>query len=123
MITDKLNGVDAIIEGFGKQPPSQEHAQARADVCKTCPKNYTGGWLISDKAARIIHAQRQKKLEMKLKVEGEEKIGNCLVCECNLPLKVFFDIHTIFHHTSDAMMSRLQSANPNCWIVTECLQL
>lgn len=121
-LIDSIHGVEAILEGFGRCPPPQEVAQARANVCMECPANFKGAWSISTAIASVIHAQRQKKLEMKLRVDGEDKLGTCTVCRCPLFLKVWYDFATIYGHTTDQMFDDLRKANRNCWQVKELEQ-
>lgn len=117
-----INGAKAIYDGFGEAPPRQEVAQARADVCtgrlsgRKCPSNYQGGWAVTTEIAKAIHAQRQRKLELKLSVEGENLLGTCEACRCHLPLKIWYDEITIQNHTDDALFNRMRAANPNCWV-------
>lgn len=114
-----VNGVKAILEGFGESPPSQEVAQARSDICTgrlsgtKCPNNHQGGFSLTTKAAQVIHAQRQRKLELKLAADGESSLGVCKVCGCYLPLKVWYDSQTITNHTSDEQFAKFPSF---CWI-------
>jgi hypothetical protein len=126
-----VSGAKAILEGFGDSPPPQEVAQARANVCLSggtdkdgnptkCPNNHTGGWSITTKASQIIHAQRQRKLELKLAVDGETSLGICKVCKCYLPLKVWYGIETIYEHTPDSTLADFPSF---CWIKKGCQSL
>lgn len=116
---DIVNGAEAILHGFGQAPPPQEIAQARADVCtgrlsgKPCAYNHKGGFNLTAQASAIIHAQRQRKLELKLSVEGEKSLGICRVCGCYLPLKVWFDDQTIVDYTTDETFNRFPDF---CWI-------
>lgn len=117
-----IDGAKALLEGFGETPPPQEVAQARSDVCtgglngNKCAANYLGGWAISDKIAQALHAQRQRKLELKLTVEREERLGTCEICRCWLPLKVWYDEGTILGHTTDSTLATMKETNPKCWI-------
>lgn len=121
-----INGAKAICEGFGESPPPQELAQARSDVCTgrfsgaPCPYNHKGGFSLTAQASAIIHAQRQRKLELKLTVEGESALGVCKVCRCYLPLKVWFSTQVIYDHTEDTTLSKLPDF---CWLKKECQQL
>lgn len=115
-ILEKLLGAKAIVEGFGKQPPAQAIAQARADICFKCPYNYLGAWSVSSRVAEVIHAQREEKLRLKLRVEGEEKLGVCEVCGCPMILKVWYDAETIWKHTPDAVYNRYPEW---CWLQKE----
>lgn len=121
-----VSGAKAILEGFGEDPPPQEIAQARSDICTgrlsgvPCPHNHTGGWSITTKASQIIHAQRQRKLELALAVEGEASLGVCKVCRCYLPLKIWYHIATIHDHTPDSTLNEFPSF---CWIKKGCQSL
>lgn len=123
-----INGAEAILDGFGRTPPSQSVAQARADVCTghatgfPCPANYRGGWAVSTEIARVLHAQRQKKLELKLEVERENQLGTCEKCKCFLPLKIWYDDDTIYNHTADTTFQAMKQINPACWQVAIQLQ-
>lgn len=118
-----INGIEAILDGFGEKPPSKEVAQARADICTgrlsgtPCPANYLGGWAISDKIAQVIRAQREKKLELNLRVDEEERLGQCTACRCPLFLKVFYDDETIYNHTTDPDFDKMRAANSKCWML------
>jgi hypothetical protein len=121
-IGELANGAKALLDGFGVNPPSQAVAQARSDICTgrlsgvACPANFLGGWAVTTAIAQAIHAQRQKKLELKLVVEGEERLGTCEACRCWLPLKVWFDESTILNHTTDTILDKMRTANQQCWV-------
>ena len=121
-----VNGAKAIIEGFGENPPPQEVAQARSDICTgrlsgvPCPNNHTGGFSLTATASQVIHAQRQRKLELNLAVEGEGSLGVCKVCKCYLPLKIWYHIATINDHTPDSTLANFPSF---CWIKQGCQPL
>ena len=125
-IKDTLHGAEALLAGFGKTPPSKEVAQARADVClhsgkdgKPCDFNHLGGWSITTEASRILQAQREKKHQLNLRVDGEEGLGVCRICKCFLPLKVFYDWESIYSHTTDEMFNQFKNQWPSCWMVKE----
>ena len=121
-----ISGIEAILEGFGKHPPSQETAQNRADICTgringvPCPNNHKGGFSLTAQASSVIHAQRQRKLDLKLSVDGEGALGVCKVCKCYLPLKVWFDTQTIYNHTTDETLAQFPDF---CWVKQECNHL
>ena len=122
---DLVNGAAALLDGFGKSPPSPDVAQGRSDVCTgrltgvPCPHNYQGFWRITEQAGRVLHAQREKKLELSLKTEGEDKLGQCRLCNCPLLLKVWYDWETIYNHTTDETFAKIRLNKPDCWLVTE----
>lgn len=122
-----INGAHALMDGFGEAPPAQEVAQARADVCRFsgrdnegkpcgCPHNHLGGWNFTAKMAAAIHVQRERKLQLRLRVEGEEQLGMCKLCGCFLPLKVFWSEEGIYSHTSDQDFAKFAAAWPQCWM-------
>ena len=123
---DIINGVEAILHGFGRNPPPQEVAQDRSDICTgrlsgvPCPNNHKGSFSLTAQASSIIHAQRQRKLELKLAVEGESSLGVCRTCGCYLPLKVWFDSQTILDYTTDFTIAKFPDF---CWIKKECHKL
>jgi hypothetical protein len=118
-----LDGAKAILDGFGEAPPSHGVAQARADICsgrlsgRPCPANHRGGWIVTDKIAQVIRAQRERKLELNLRVEGEELLGQCTACRCPLFLKVFYDEETIYSYTPDTVFDKMKEANEACWML------
>lgn len=121
----RINGAAALLEGFGDSPPSQEVAQSRANAClhgeegNPCRFNHRGGFSLTALASSIIHAQRQKKLELNLRVEGEENLGVCRVCSCYMPLKVWLSTKILFDHTDDSAIQRFPDW---CQIKKELLQ-
>lgn len=122
---EAIKGAIAIVDGFGKEPPSQEVAQARANACLTgmdgqkCRYNYLGGWIVNTNVAMAIHKMRELKNQMKLEVQNEQKLGTCEICKCVLPLKVWYDFETIFSHTTDETFLKFP---PWCWMKQEWLQ-
>jgi hypothetical protein len=126
VIKDVINGAEALLDGFGKAPPPQEVAQARADVClhsgkdgTHCPHNHVGKWSATAEVGRVIQAQREKKLHLKLRVDGEEGLGICKICSCPVFLKVFYDWQTIYGHTTDEQFAAFRSKWPACWMIKE----
>jgi len=104
--------------GEGAKPVAIALAQARANVCFTCPENKEGHrWLrLTADAVRAIAEQMQAKAEMKLHVEGEEKLHACAICLCPLPLKVHVPLNNILQHTDEATLNAFP---PWCWLTTE----
>jgi len=108
--------------GAGAVPVPIAVAQARANVCFTCPQNREGHrWLrLTADAVRAIAEQMNAKDELKLRVEGEEKLHACAVCACPLPLKVHVPLATILAHTDADTLAAFPSY---CWLTTERQQL
>lgn len=117
-------GARVLIEwlGDGATPVEIARAQARADVCLTCPENKPGyRWLrLTADAVRAIAEQMQTKDAMKLRVAGEEKLHACAICLCPLPLKVHVPLLTILAHTDAETLAAFPGY---CWITTERKQL
>ncbi len=108
--------------GTGASPVAIAQAQARAEVCATCPENKPGHAFLKLTAdtVRAIAEQMQAKDAMKLRVEGEERLHACAVCACPLPLKVHVPLATILSHTDG---KTLNAFPPHCWVETERLSL
>lgn len=123
-----INGIEAAVEEFSKDPPPKEVAQVRADVCtgrlsgNPCPHNFRGAWRVTDLTAAVIKAQLEKKRDLALHVDWEDKLGTCKACSCPLFLKVFYNWSTIYNHTSDEQFEKQHSANPECWMWKEYLE-
>jgi hypothetical protein len=112
LVASTVAGLRAIKDawvGEGKEPVEQALAQHRADICvKECSDdpqtnkehshNRIGGFFNKVKAvvAQAILEQRREKLNLGLKVEGEDKLGTCDICGCNSELKVWTPLDTIF---------------------------
>jgi hypothetical protein len=119
-ITKLVNGAAILKEwvGEGSHPVNPGKAQARADVCFTCPNNTKGHWwnTATNKLAETIRAHLEIKNQIGLRVFGEADLGTCAVCHCNLPLKVHVPIKHIHAHTSETQLNQFPA---NCWIPTE----
>ncbi len=114
------SGATVLVEwlGDGAVPVPITQAQARANVCLTCPENREGHkWLkLTASIVRTIAEQMQVKAEMKLRVVGEERLHSCRICLCPLALKVHVPLPTILEHTDDETLAAFP---PHCWLVTE----
>ncbi len=102
--------------GDGARPVPINLAQKRADVCIECPENRNGhSWLkLTADTVRAIAEQMNAKSNLKLRVNGEEKLHACAVCYCPLPLKVHVPLATILAQIEDTA-----AFPPWCWLVTE----
>ncbi len=114
------DGANILVDwlGDGAVPVSIELAQARAEVCATCPENRKGHkWLqLTSEKVRAIAEQMQAKDSMRLRVYGEERLHACAVCLCPLPLKVHVPLSTILAHTDDAT---IRAFPKTCWVPNE----
>lgn len=104
--------------GEGAVPVNIALAQARANVCLSCPENKEGHrWLkLTSDTVRAIAEQLQAKEAMKLRVIDEERLYSCGICLCPLSLKIHVPLDTILKHTDDETLNRFPAA---CWIPTE----
>lgn len=104
--------------GEDAKPVEVKIAQARADVCIGCPQNQAshGVMRLTDAIAEAIMEQRRTKLEMGLKVQGEELLHTCAQCSCHLPLKVWVPMKTILGRTSEKLVAEFPD---HCWMKTE----
>jgi hypothetical protein len=103
--------------GAGGKPVPIEHAQARVNTCLACPLNDLSRWIWSATARKVISLQSQLREHMKIKLEGEDKLGTCSVCGCVLRLKVLVPIEHIAAHTLPEQLSKFPATN--CWITDE----
>lgn len=115
------NGAQAWIEFLGpeQKPVAIEIATRRAAICANCPLNRPAkGWIdtISKVAAKATKAYFRIKDDLKLRVDGEEKLGICDACWCPLKLKIHMPINHIVEHTEDEVMADLHK---DCWILRE----
>jgi len=115
--------------GEGGVPVTPELAQARADVCLKgdqdkdgnpckCRNNKEGHFFqkLTTAIAKAIHEQRREKLRLGMRVEGEEELHTCTVCDCHLPLKVHVPFKTIAERTSDVQWEEFPEF---CWMNKE----
>lgn len=79
----------------------------------------SGGWTVTTAVGAVIQAQREKKHQLKLRVDGEESLGICTICRCPLFLKVFYDWDTVYGHTTDDKFREFREKWPACWMVKE----
>jgi len=104
--------------GSGAVPVPIAIAQKRANVCLKCDHNKNGHSILKLTAdtVRAIAEQMQAKDSMKLRVNGEEDLHSCEVCECPLPLKVHVPLKHILEHTEEETLNDLPT---HCWMLTE----
>jgi len=114
------NGARVLMRwlGEGAKPVAPELAQARANVCLECPFNQDGFKPI-ERIAEVIREQTEEKNNLKLSVNGEEKLHTCSQCWCHLPLKVHVPIDHILSGTPGPMFDKFKREQPKCWIVKE----
>lgn len=114
---------------FGEGGHPDPRAQDRGDVCSgrlsgnPCPYNYRGGWIVPKKVADTIRRFVEIKNHLKLRVEGEERLGHCEVCQCELSFKIHYPLNVIMNHTSAEEYAKFppNAEHPefHCWLKTE----
>jgi hypothetical protein len=110
--------------GDGLTPVYPEISQARANVCTTinngtpCQFN-NPGFRPVEAAAEFLRLLAEQKNDLKLSVEGEDKLHTCELCWCHLPTKVHVPLKHILSETPQPMIDKIRQEQPACWIVTE----
>lgn len=89
---------------------SQETAQARANICLTCPQHDSGASVTGAMAGGF-----KRLLELKnkagLRVSGEKNLGLCDICGCSTRVKIWQPIDRI------CKMKLPEEVYPShCWI-------
>lgn len=106
--------------GKGGKPVPIELAQSRADICRTCPRNYPGAWLWNLVTSFAISAQMELKNALRIQLNDEDKINVCELCGCHLKLKVHVPFEHIYRHTHDEHFTAFPD---HCWMKRELNQL
>lgn len=106
--------------GDGGKPVPIEQAQARANVCLRCPRNYKGSWAYSMATQIAINAQMTLRRTMGIKLENEDQLRICELCGCQMRLKVHVPFRHIYAHTTLEQFAKLPK---ECWQLTEKDQL
>lgn len=104
--------------GEGATPVTQELAQARANVCLSCPANARKtmwSWL-SVPVANTVLSWMKHKSQLKLEVKGEESLGTCSACLCSIPVKIWCPLTHIRSHMDNRVLEQLPD---KCWVKTE----
>lgn len=111
--------------GAGGKPVAVELARSRAERCAQCPKNdvnsgegYAGDWTryFTKPAADFLKKQFEKRAEMKLATEFDDKIDVCQACLCPLKLKVWCPMEHIKARMPEAVKAELDT---ECWVLKE----
>lgn len=115
-----LNGTLILKDwvGAGMAPVTDVQANQRSQVCELCPMNQRPDWtaIFKEATGASILAVASLKNKACLRVENEEKIGECRACLCYLPLKVWVPLEHILAHTTPETLREL---DPRCWVLKE----
>lgn len=99
--------------GSGARTVHPDLAQARADICLSCPMNIPVGKLTSN-VALAIRKQVELKNNLQLRVKGEKSLMQCKGCGCILRLKVHVPIENLGLDEIE-----LQKYPEHCWMRKE----
>ncbi len=110
-----VSGAEIIREwlGAGAVTIDPSLAQKRADICAACPMNIHGG-TISASIAQAVKRQVEIKNKLKLRVDGEKKLGRCSACSCESRLKIWLPLERILPDPEE-----MQNFDPKCWLRNE----
>lgn len=100
--------------GDGGEVVSQEVAQHRANTCITCGLNQPGA-SVTTAVALAIRGQLGVKNKLKLRVEGEKRLGHCQACSCVLKLLIWEPQDRVEDHLDDESRARLPGM---CWKIS-----
>lgn len=103
------NGAKAITDWLasGGHPTSETKARARATVCSTCPNNRKPNVVLEAAAWTVMKTVGITELD---------GLGECSVCKCQLPLKVWFPFYDIDAHTNPKLWHQFPK---DCWALKE----
>ena len=100
--------------GIGLKPVSQEHAEARASICVSCPMNSKDHWwhTLKTEVALEIRKQAGLKNKLKLNTSHDQAIGECRVCSCVLLLLCWVPTNILKEREPP---ERLTEYPEHCW--------
>lgn len=101
----------------GKAVP-KEQAEARAQICLTCPQNQKGDLtsFFTKPVSDLIRRQIKEKDGMKLSTTVDDKLGICGACGCPLTLVVHVPLKFKLEHLREPERNNLDK---RCWIFSE----
>jgi hypothetical protein len=109
------HGEEVVRDWLGNDPRviNQETAQTRADTCLICP-NHDPSPKLTLPSALAVKRYLGVKNGLKLRVHGEKRLGECVVCACQMRLKIWEPLSRV-----KAQMSPDEVYWTECWINTE----
>jgi hypothetical protein len=102
--------------GDGGWPVEKGQASGRAQCCLKCPKHGKVYWL-TRAVIKGIKRIFELKNSMKISIPEEGKLHGCMVCNCDLRLKVHVPIQHIVENMTPQDLDKLRQLN--CWITNE----
>jgi hypothetical protein len=102
----------------GAEAVPQELANARANVCATCPLNKSGDFteFFTVPVSHAIRAALNMRKSWKLETPYDAQLNVCEACLCPVALKVHLPINRIMADLPEDNFKRL---HPLCWIQKE----
>jgi hypothetical protein len=102
----------------GAEAVPKELATKRAAVCAECPKNGKGDFTrwFTVPVSEAIHAEIERKNQMRLSTPFDDRIEVCEACLCPLKLKVHMPINRI---RDNLPAESHRDLDPSCWIPRE----
>lgn len=97
--------------GAGGEVVDEPEAQRRADICAGCPCNVKEG-AVTDVIADAIRFYLELKNKVGLKVKGEDDLGVCSKCGCQVRLLVHEPLELVH---SQLLEGENQSLPDHCW--------
>lgn len=109
--TQRISTLRRWLGGPGR-PVEQAEADRRAAVCLACPRHEALTMEeVTRPLAQVLRRAMELKADMKLRVEGEERLHTCGVCLCWMPTKVWCSLEFAREVTPD-----WQQFPDNCWL-------
>lgn len=98
------------------KPVAPDVAEARANICATCPQNRTGSLkdFFVESVAKGLRELLSVMHDMKLTTTRDKELGTCAACMCPLKVKPWCELPLILKHMTPEQRDRL---DPRCWIL------
>lgn len=113
-------GGETLVEWIksGAEAVPSSLSDARAMVCRDCPKNGKGGLerFFTQPVAEAIRAAVSSRSGMKLSTPYDDLLNVCTACSCPLKLKVHLPLSQIISKMDPSVMTQLDRG---CWILSE----
>jgi hypothetical protein len=100
--------------GDGGGPVTAETANKRAAQCLDCDFNQIGTMareMASDATKRLLGARAR----LKMSVPEEELLHTCVLCRCNLKLKVHVPMVHIRRYQPESVREVIRAGKKDCW--------
>jgi hypothetical protein len=112
----------ASMFGPGGKPVDRDLAEARAKVCRDCPKNDVDGGLSAhflEGTAKGVLSLLGALKDLDVSTSVDDQLGVCKACLCPTRAKVFVPLTVIVANMPAAVWPELQKEGAPCWILRE----